>query len=94
MIWIVLKNDKDFLKDNRFILKSQQRRRIEKHKIFTEEVNEAALSGNNNKRIQSISFIKTSAKETHKYKICKKEESKYNNMKNNTRMINFLEVTE
>ena len=50
-------NYKDFIKDNRLILKSQQRFRIEKHNILTEEANKIASSVNSDKRIQSINSI-------------------------------------
>ena len=48
---------KDFIKSNRLILKSQQRFRIEKHNILTEEANKIASSANSDKRIQSINSI-------------------------------------
>ena len=50
-------NYKDFIKNNRLILKSQQRFRIEKHNILTEEANKIASSANSDKRIQSINSI-------------------------------------
>ena len=42
------------IKDNRLILKSQQRFRSEKYNVFTEEVNKIALIAHDDKRIQSI----------------------------------------
>ena len=39
---------------NKLILKSQQIFRIEKHNVFTEEVNKIALTANNSIRIQSV----------------------------------------
>ena len=47
-------NKKELTKNNRLILKSQQRFRSEKHNAFTEEVNKIALSANSDKRLQSI----------------------------------------
>ena len=44
---------KDFLFDNKNILKSQQRFRSDHHEVYTEEVNKIALSSNNDKRIQT-----------------------------------------
>ena len=55
------------MKNNKLMmLKSQQRFRIEKHNVFTEEVNKIALSANGDKRIQSIGSIKIYAYETNK----------------------------
>ena len=76
-----LKNDhKEFIKNNKLILKIQQRFRSERHNVFTEEVNKIALSANDDKRIQSIDSIETYAYGASKKLICKKEESKCNNI--------------
>ena len=45
-------NHKEFIKNNRLILKSQQTFRSEKHNAFTKEVNKIELNANNDKRIQ------------------------------------------
>ena len=45
------------MKSNKLILKSQQRFRIEKHKVFTEKVNKIALS--DDKRVQPIDSVET-----------------------------------
>ena len=47
----------EFIKSNKLILKRQQRFRSEKHNVFTEEINEIALSSNHDKRIQSIDSV-------------------------------------
>ena len=44
-------NRKEFIKNERLLLKSKQRFRSEKHNIFTEEVNKISLSDNDDKRI-------------------------------------------
>ena len=50
-----LKEDqKEFIKNNKLILKTQQRFRSEKHNVITEEINKIALSSNHDKRMQSI----------------------------------------
>ena len=46
----------------------QQRFIIERHNVFTEEINKIALSSNDDKRMQSIDSIETS-----KDLICKKK---------------------
>ena len=45
---------KEFIKNNKLILKSKQRFRSEKHNVFTEKVNKIALSAKDDKRIESI----------------------------------------
>ena len=57
-----LKDDnKEFIKNNKLILKTQQRFRSKKHNEFTEEINKIALSSNDDKRTQSIDLIETNA---------------------------------
>ena len=64
---------KEFIKNNKSILKSQQRFRSNKHNVFTEEVTKIALIANDDKRIQSIGSIETYACRTNKALVCKKE---------------------
>ena len=45
---------KDCLLNNEIILKSQKRFKIEKHDVYTEEVNKIALSSNNDKILQNL----------------------------------------
>ena len=61
------------MKNNRLILKSQQRFRSKKHYLFIEEVNKIALSANKDKRIQSIDKLKTYTQRTNKNLVCKKK---------------------
>ena len=44
---------KDCLLNNQIVLKSQQRFNNERHDVYTEEINEIALSSNDDKRLQS-----------------------------------------
>ena len=55
------RNHKQFIRNNKSILKTQQRFKSEKHNVFTEEINKIALSSNDDKRIQSIDLIETYA---------------------------------
>ena len=48
-----------FVKNNKIILKTQQRFKIERHNTFNEEINKIALSSNDDKRMQSINWIET-----------------------------------
>ena len=44
---------KEFIKNNKVILKTRQKFKSEKHHAFTGEINKIALSSNNDKRMQS-----------------------------------------
>ena len=55
------KDHKEFIKNNKLILKSEQRFRSKKNNVFPEEVNKIALSTNDHKRIQLIDLIETYA---------------------------------
>ena len=68
---------KEFIKYNKLILTTQQRFRSEKHNVFTEEINEIALSSNDDKRIQSI-LIYTYAYRMSKDLVSEKEEIECN----------------
>ena len=63
---------KEFMKNNKLILKTQQRFRSEKHSVFTEEINKIALISNDDKIIKLIDSIEISAKGTSKDLVCKK----------------------
>ena len=76
-----LKEDQiEFVKNNKLILKTQQRFKSERLNVFTEEINKIALSSNNDKRMWSIELIETYAYRTSKDLICKKENIKHNNI--------------
>ena len=42
------------IKNNKLILKTEQRVKNERHNVFTEEINKIALSSNDDKRMQSV----------------------------------------
>ena len=72
-----LKEDqKSFVKNNKLILKIQQRLQNERHNVFAEETEKIALSSNDDKSMQSIDSIETYAYGTSKDPICKKEKNK------------------
>ena len=60
------------MKNNKVKLKSQQRLKIQRHNVVTEEINRIDLSSNNDNRIQSIDSIETYTYGTKKYLIQKK----------------------
>ena len=74
------RNYEEFIKNNKFILKTQQRFKSKSHNVFTKEINKIALSPNDDKRIQSIHSIETYAYGTNKGLISKTKEIKSNNM--------------
>ena len=71
---------KEFIKNNKLILKTQQRFENEKHNVFTEEVNKNALSSNDDERMQSIDSIETYEYGSTKDLVCEEEETKCNNI--------------
>ena len=69
-----LKEDpKELIKNNKLILKTQQKFRSERHNIFTEEINKIVLSSNDDKIMQLIDSIETYTYDTSKDLISKKE---------------------
>ena len=52
-------NHKEFIKNKRLILKTQQRFRSKKDNVFTEETSNTALSANDDKRIKSANSVET-----------------------------------
>ena len=69
------------LRNDKIILKSEQRFKSDHHKVYTEEVNKIALSSNDNKRLQTHDKITTYPYGTNAFKVCKSE------MLNNKRFI-------
>ena len=68
------------LKDNKLLLKTQQRFKSERHSVFTEEINKIALSSNYDKKLKSIDSVETYAYGMSKGLICKYERYKCNNI--------------
>ena len=62
----------EFIKNNRVILKSQERFRSKKHNVFTGDVDKISLSANDDKRIQSIDSIETYVYGASKDLVCEK----------------------
>ena len=53
----IKKDLEEFIRNNKSILKIQQRFNSERHNVFTQEINKIALSSNDDKRMQSIDLI-------------------------------------
>ena len=77
----------EFVKNNKIILKTQQRSKGERHNAFTEEIDKIALCSNDDKRMQSIDSIETYAYGTSKDLVCEKEEIKCNNIINRCKNV-------
>ena len=54
-------NIKEFIKNNKSILKIQQRFKSERYNVFTEEIDKIVFSSNDVKRMHSIDSIETYA---------------------------------
>ena len=70
----------DCYKEDRVILKTQQRFQSERYNAFIEIIKKIALSSNDGKRVKSIVLAETYAYGTSKDLICKKEKIKCNNI--------------
>ena len=82
----------EVVKNNKLILKTQQRFKIEKYDIFTEEINKIALSSNGEKRMESTDSIETYIYGTSKDLVSEKEEIKdtlkaFDNFKNKQKSL-------
>ena len=88
-----LKNHKEFIRNDKSILKTKQRFECEKHNVFTEVINKVTLILNDDKRMQSIDLIKTSAYGTSKDLVREKVEIKSINLIKQYK-INFDDVTK
>ena len=70
---ILFNNYLDSLFKNKILYRSQQRFRIDNHKVYTEEVNKIALSSNDDKRIQTFDKVATYPCDTNVFKVCENE---------------------
>ena len=64
---------KDCLLNNEIILKVQQRFKCERHNVYTEEVNNIALSSNDDERLQTYDRITSYPYGRSAGKVCKTE---------------------
>ena len=77
---IIKKNNKKLIRNNKIILKTQQRFKSERLNVFTDEINKIALSLNDDKRMKSIDSIKTYGYGTSRDLVSEKEEIKCKNI--------------
>ena len=66
----MFKNYKDFLFNDKIILKSQQRFKSNHHNVYTEEVNKIALSSNDDKRLQRFDKVTTYQHGANAVEVC------------------------
>ena len=71
---------KENIRNNKLILKTQQRFKRERRNDFTEEINNIALSSDDDRKIQSIDLIETYAYGTSKDLVREKEEMRCDNI--------------
>ena len=50
----IKENYEEFIKNNKSILKTQQRFKSERHNVFTEDINKTALSSNGDKECNQL----------------------------------------
>ena len=70
---LMFKNYTDSLFNDKIILKSQQIFRSDHHNVYTVEINEIALSSNDNKRLQTFDRVTTFPYGTNAIKVCESE---------------------
>ena len=70
---ITLKNYADTLFNDKVIIRSQQRFKIDHHRVYTGEVNKIALGSNDDKRIQTFDKVTTYPYGTNAFKVCESE---------------------
>ena len=69
----ICKNYEDCLFNDKIIVKSQQRFKIDYHNVYTEQINKIALSSNDDKRLRTFDKITTYLYGTNAFKVCKNE---------------------
>ena len=69
----MFKNYKDCLFNDKIILQSQQRFKNDHHNVYVEQINEIALSSNDDKRLKTFDKIMTYPYGTNAFKICESE---------------------
>ena len=77
---ITKENHKEFIKNNKSILKIQPRFKSARHNVFTEEINNIALSLIDDKRKESVDSIETYAYGTRNDLVNEKEDIKCSNI--------------
>ena len=69
----MFENYKDCLFNNKTVYRSQERFKSYNHDVYTKEANNIALSGNDDKRLQTCDKITTYPYGTNAFKVCESE---------------------
>ena len=69
----MFENYTDFLLNNKYVYRSQQKFKSYNHDVYTDKVNKTALSSNNDKRLQTYDKITTYPYGTNAFKVCESE---------------------
>ena len=70
---LMFENYKDWLFNNKTIMRSQLRFKSDHHNVYTEEVNKIALNSNDDKRLQTFDRVTTYPHGTNAFKVCESE---------------------
>ena len=70
-VFFYKRKHREFIKNNKLVLKTQKRFISERHNIFIDEINKIVLSSNHDQRMQSINSTETNANETRKNLVTK-----------------------
>ena len=70
---LMFKIYKDCLLNDKTIVKLQQRFKSDCHNVYIEQINEIALSSNDDKRLQTFDKITTYPYGTNAFKVCESE---------------------
>ena len=70
---LTFKNYVEALFNDEAVIKSQQRFRSDRHKVYTEEVNKIALRSNDDKRIQTFHRVTTFPYGINTFMVCENE---------------------
>ena len=70
-VFFYKRKHKEFIKNNKLVLKTQKRFISERHNIFIDEINKIALRSNHEQRMQSINSTETNAYEKRKNLVSK-----------------------
>ena len=69
----MFKNYKDCQSNDKIILKSQQRFKSDCHNVCTEQINDIALSSNDDKRLEIFEKMTTYPYGTNAFKVCESQ---------------------
>ena len=69
----MFENYQDCLFSDQTILKSQQRFKSDCHNVYTEKINNIALSSNDDTRLHTFEKITTCSQGTNAFKVCNNE---------------------